>query len=73
MTQTVEQLTAQLEQVREAIATVLSGKSYRIKDGETERELTRQSLSDLERRETMLERQINRMGGHGVRYGVYVG
>lgn len=71
MTQTVEQLEARLAKVREAIDAALTGKSYRINSGGSERELQRQSLKDLQAMEQNLERQIARLqGDSGVRFGV---
>lgn len=71
MTQTVEQLEARLANVRLAIDAALTGKSYRINSGGSERELQRQSLKDLQAMEQSLERQISRLqGGSGVRFGV---
>lgn len=71
MTQTVEQLEARLANVRQAIDAALTGKSYRINSGGSERELQRQSLKDLQAMEQNLERQISRLqGGSGVRFGV---
>lgn len=73
MAQTIEQLEARLASVRAAIDQALSGKSYQIKDGETDRRLERQDLSALRKMESDLEMQISRANGGGVRYGVYVG
>lgn len=73
MAQTIIDLEARLVSVRNAIDAALSGKTYRIKDGNTERYLERQSLADLQKLESDIEFQIKRLNGGGVRYGVYLG
>lgn len=73
MTQTIAELRTRLANVRLAIDAALTGKSYRIGDGQSQRELQRQDLSDLRKLEAELERDIARLSGGGVRYGVYIG
>lgn len=73
MAQTIAQLEEQLSAVRQAINAALTGQRYLIKDGETTRELERQSLDSLRRMESDLSLQISRLSGGGVRYGVYLG
>ena len=70
MTQSIEQLEARLEKVRAAIDCALTGKRYRIEDGDTSRELERQSLKDLTAMEASLVAQIARAGGNGIRHAV---
>lgn len=68
--QTVEQLEERLAKVRAAIDSAITGKRYRIRSGDSDRELERQSLKDLQAMETSLVQQISRMTRGSVRFGM---
>ena len=72
----LERLETELEQVRAAISAAISGQEYEIETGGTRRRLKRQSLKDLQARESMLLTSIARLdgsGSRGVRHGVPCG
>lgn len=67
---TTQEIQAELASVRQAIQAAYGSKSYSVTTGGTARQLERQPLDVLLRREADLERQLQRMGGGGITYGV---
>jgi hypothetical protein len=62
---TREQIVARLEKVNAAIDAALLGKKFKVASGGTERELERQSLSDLMKMQQLLVSQLARIDGSG--------
>lgn len=70
---TLEELQAELTQVRAAISAAYSGQEYEIQTGGIQRRLKRQSLDALIKREQELERIIERASGRSaVSFGMPV-
>lgn len=64
---------AELAEVKSAISAILTrGQSYTIQDGGAQRQLTRASLEQLQKREAKLELEVQRLerGGITVNYGL---
>ena len=73
---TLEELTAELQQVKDAVKAAYGGAEYEIQDGNTKRRLKRQDLSVLLKRKAELELSISRLdpeaGGRGPTYAMPV-
>ena len=72
----LEQLQAELAQVRSAISAALTGSEMEIQDGQTKRRIKRQDLQVLLRRQSELELGISRLdptaGSRGPSYAMAV-